>query len=297
MDPYGVNSSNRALEQPLLAASDAPRYSGSGRMTADSAVQQPGCFSRIVSAVWSAIRDCLCSCGRVEEEPTGDLESRAARTLAAPQEREETGESKEREPTRRPVRTRDEQLVLRHPWVVTRLMLARSFPVSRDAGLTNAEATAIHLYTRGSIAPGLEAFRAMNQFLRGESLEADPQTVETTPALCREAARGLAKLPDYVGRVRRDATGLPASVLDQFQPGRTVTEPGFTSTTKLRPDHDYGVGHVTFFINSRHGKDVSSLSGHPQEAEVLFGPDTRFRVASRSDSDGKTVIVLDELDP
>ena len=60
---------------------------------------------------------------------------------------------------------------------------------------------------------------------------------------------------------------------------------------------DYGENSVTFLIQSRHGKDVQKLSGWgDQEGEILFGPNSRFRVDSHSDDNERTIITMTEIE-
>lgn len=51
-------------------------------------------------------------------------------------------------------------------------------------------------------------------------------------------------------------------------------------------------------INSKKGKDISFLSNHPNEKEILFRPDSKFEVlkVGTDEKTGKRIIILQEVD-
>lgn len=87
----------------------------------------------------------------------------------------------------------------------------------------------------------------------------------------------LDKLPPHVGVTKRGTT-IPAAQLAQYQPGVIIEERAFTSTGKGSKFS----GPVSFEIHGKTGRDVSKLSSHSSENEVLFKSGTRFKVVSRS---------------
>lgn len=87
----------------------------------------------------------------------------------------------------------------------------------------------------------------------------------------------LDRLPPHVGVTERGSS-VPANELAQYQPGIIIEERAFTSTGKGKKFS----GNVSFEIHGRTGRDVSKLSSHPHEKEVLFKSGTRFKVVSRS---------------
>ena len=98
----------------------------------------------------------------------------------------------------------------------------------------------------------------------------------------------LSKLPAYVGETRRGTT-LTKDVASLYKPGMIVEERGFMSTAKgLAGFH----GNTEFRIKGKSGRDISKLSSHPGEKEVLFPSGTRFIVKSNN---GGT-IELEEVD-
>ena len=123
------------------------------------------------------------------------------------------------------------------------------------------------------IGPG---HREINQGLRGE--------VPVTPELQRQRRCGVrravraAPAPGVVYR----GTELTEEQLARYQPGQTVTEDAFTSSTR-DPSRTLR-GNVEFTIDSVDGKDVAPFAPArfaPQE-EVLFDHGTRFEVLSRT---------------
>ncbi len=51
-------------------------------------------------------------------------------------------------------------------------------------------------------------------------------------------------------------------------------------------------------INSKKGKDISFLSEHPNEKEILFKPATQFEVlkVGTDEKTGRRIIILQEVD-
>lgn len=85
----------------------------------------------------------------------------------------------------------------------------------------------------------------------------------------------LDKLPAYKGTTYRK-TNISVDKLGSMYPvGSIVEERGFTSTSK---ESDKWSGNVQYTISSKNGRDVSRLSVHPGEKEVLFKSGTRFKV-------------------
>lgn len=114
----------------------------------------------------------------------------------------------------------------------------------------------------------------------------------TAPAdRVRALVNALEKLPPYVGPVFR-GSNLPVEILDRYVPGTAVTEFAFVSTT-ADVTSEFPVS-AEFEIFSRNGKDISQISAHPEEKEVLFTVYTTFEVLSRAidPSTGKTRIRL-----
>jgi hypothetical protein len=136
-------------------------------------------------------------------------------------------------------------------------------------GLSHSDISHIKAYT-GS------GYRKTNSQLRKGTIDVD--TFKHT----RNLEKALDKLPPYKGEVGRK-TDLSPEQFAKYQPGMVVKERGFTSSAK---DKKKWSGDYHFVIQSKTGRDVSSLSSHKGETEVLFKPDTAFRVTKIS---GKSI--------
>lgn len=87
----------------------------------------------------------------------------------------------------------------------------------------------------------------------------------------------LDKLPPYVGVSYRKAS-MPESAKGLYQPGMVIEERAFTSTSK---NSSTWHGDLRFEIHGKSGRDISKLSSHPDESEVLFKSGSRFKVTGR----------------
>lgn len=141
-------------------------------------------------------------------------------------------------------------------------------------GITPAEASHIVAYSSNVYAETNAALRAgvMN---------------EERWRHVKELNKALDKLPAYEGETHRGASLSPKQVA-LYKRGMIVEERGFMSTSK-------GKGfkaNVKFSIKGKTGRNISRLSLHPGEREVLFRSGTRFKVKS---NDGH-LIELEEVD-
>lgn len=107
------------------------------------------------------------------------------------------------------------------------------------------------------------------------------------------AKAGLNKLPEYAGTVYR-GTWLKEELLATYRVGEVVVEPAFTSASAST--YSSYSGNAQFFINSRHGRDVSHVAWSQNEREVIFPPGTKFKVAYvKRGMSGMTKIFMSEL--
>lgn len=154
-----------------------------------------------------------------------------------------------------------------------------------DALLTDDEYLSLQAYTSN-------LYREINPALRaGKAGEWE--------AVVDEATQGLAKMREngyrYTAAVRRDAT-FDLKQLDEFFPENGVFQDKtfVSSSAKLE-----GVfpGNTEIQITSRTGVDIKSLSRYELEEEVLFPPNTKFKIIARSiDPANKNhLIVLEEI--
>lgn len=137
--------------------------------------------------------------------------------------------------------------------------------------LSDAELLALHQYKTSAYE--------LNRALRSGNVA----QIESLAPEIHTTSSALARLPDFHGRVvRARGVGLTPDQLDQalerYTPGTVVSEPSFTSTAKSPP----GYGVIEYHITSLSGKDISPLLDQDSGVqEVLFPPDSRFRVDHR----------------
>ncbi len=161
--------------------------------------------------------------------------------------------------------------------------LADDLPTGANYKLGQRDLAAIADYT-GS------GYREINRSLRSGS-KAERAIVQDR---VDDLSKALKKLPIHKGPVYR-GTSLSEEQLARYLPGQRVVEPGFTSSS-ADPSAAFP-GNTDFIIDSRTGRDVSSFSQVPDEAEVLFDAGTKFDVLDRTfnPTTGKWEIYLREV--
>lgn len=137
-------------------------------------------------------------------------------------------------------------------------------PLPED-NLTDEEKVAIYAYT-GSGYGGLN-----------EALRKGGEKAEAAKPCMQKLNSALNKLPPYKGHLVRRGGTLPEDLLKQHVPGAVVNYPAYTSSSMTI---GFGSNHM-FVIYSNSGRDVAKYSMHPHEAEVLFMPNTKFKVIDR----------------
>lgn len=107
----------------------------------------------------------------------------------------------------------------------------------------------------------------------------DEAALAAMELMLRNLVSALNKIPNYRGPVVRGVHVRPSELgryLDQYQPGTTVREPGFTTASQQATS----TGNVRIYIESMQGKDISPVvAGHHQ---VAFTAGENFKVVSRA---------------
>lgn len=154
-----------------------------------------------------------------------------------------------------------------------------------DALLTDDEYISLQAYTSA-------LYREINPALRAGS------AAEWTLAV-NAAVQGLAKMraSGYLitGQLRRDASFAPKQIDDLFPESGVFQDKAFVSSSKKMDGIFPGNTEIRIF--SKTGVDVRSISEYEQEEEVIFPPDTRFKVVSRTidPTNKQHLIVLEEI--
>lgn len=170
--------------------------------------------------------------------------------------------------------------------------------VGQSLGLVVPEIIAIYLYTTEARRPpghpvhSPSIYFRLNNALRQND---EDELAEIAPvALVLEEA--LIKMPKFEGIVYRRAE-LPTDLIDQMERSRSFFDPGFLSCSR-RKDLSFFTGNCAFSLMSHTGRDISSLSHFPSEEEVLFLPDTEFKVLTQlePDEDGCYIGVMEEVE-
>jgi hypothetical protein len=142
--------------------------------------------------------------------------------------------------------------------------------------LSEYERIAVYTWTKDT--DGEAWFRRINRAMRGEV--SDSVEVGKILPLANALQSGLAKLPPFEGVVYRGVRKSGFAGYDehlaQFNTGDDVILLGF-SAASIERDAMF-VGDLTLVLRSLAGKEITGLSAHPKEREVLFSQDSLFAV-------------------
>ena len=113
----------------------------------------------------------------------------------------------------------------------------------------------------------------------------------------------LTKLPNFEGLVYRGAN-LTRNELKKYkdgaESGTPIIEPTFVSTSKSRLIAMQFGANILFRIYSRKGKEIEKIAkfgkyNPPNEKEVLFRPNSSFRVLDEREQGNYTLITMEEI--
>ena len=122
----------------------------------------------------------------------------------------------------------------------------------------------------------------------------DHDRLDHFDALIRVATHALYQLPPYRGPVFRGAF-VSEELIDLYVPGHVILERAFFSGS-ADPARMFP-GNVQYVIHSVNGRLVRALTDNPEELEVMFFTQTRFKVLA-VDIDrerGERIVYLDEI--
>ena len=168
---------------------------------------------------------------------------------------------------------------------VEEFLAAKRADPKLDALLTDEEYLAVRGYTSN-------LYKEINPALRqGTPGEWQPVSEAGSSGLKKMSENGYAK----EGPVVRRGNFTDEQVQQLFPDDGVYTDKAFvSSSTEPQPGF---AGNAEINIQSKRGVDVSSLSEYASEKEVLFKPDSSFKVDSKSydPETGKWIIKLTEM--
>ena len=136
--------------------------------------------------------------------------------------------------------------------------------------LTGSDKFAIHDYTGPGYCPLNNALRS------GSPTKEESSRIQ---AVCKALTKRTMRA--YKGMAHRGCSGLPQHLQDGLLAGATFSDPAFLSaSSKVDQCYAKDNGCFLFNIQSKSAVDVSQLSKYKDEAEVLFRPNTLFRIVS-----------------
>jgi SPP1 gp7 family putative phage head morphogenesis protein len=162
---------------------------------------------------------------------------------------------------------------------------SRVIDFQNENGLSDAERIAINMYS-------ISSHKYVNRILRENDI------TEQGQSFINVLNRGLEKLKPVKTTVFRGANLTKEqlnSYLDAFKNNTPVTETAFTSTS-LNKKTAERFGDTIFKIESKNGKNITVLSKYGDaESELLFKPDTKFKITETKDFGGDLLIFMEEI--
>ncbi len=145
-------------------------------------------------------------------------------------------------------------------------------------------------------------YDAVNRFLRGE--KNGDKSPEAVMAVAKLIASALNRLPQGTTVAEREVyrgAPLESEVLARFVVGENYLSHSFMSTSSNPPTalkfatgtHPSSRKQVFFTILSRTGRLVNDLGGY--EKEIIFLPETSFKVKSKGEKAGDAFIEMEEI--
>jgi hypothetical protein len=154
--------------------------------------------------------------------------------------------------------------------------------LSKKPKLTSTDRAAIQDYTA-------HHFKEINDYLRN-----DGSGNATTDRRIKQLDQALDKLPDHAGATHRtmdfDSKEESEKFASQFIVGGESTDKSYQSSSG-RPS--LIAGSVNISVEGGGGKDISSISANPNEKEVIYPRNTKYKVVSKEkDEYGRHFIKL-----
>ena len=172
---------------------------------------------------------------------------------------------------------------------------AATHQAAAPVALAPSEANAINEYARFN-------FNSINKMLRGDEVSFPDQTRSRIEKL----SSAVEKLPDFSGETYRGLQFRSAemdkygSLIEKLAVGGTFSDPAFFSTSKSQELMEKyssvmeGGKSIQMTVRGQSGKDIEKFSDMP-ESEVLYKPNTPFKVESMATEGNITRVVLSEI--
>jgi len=146
----------------------------------------------------------------------------------------------------------------------------------------------VNWYTQDSFDPDLN-YQTLNHVLRGAAHARTAQLL----ALAAYLIEALGKLPPHQFWTYRVVHSHP-TIRSEYSPGSVVTERGFVSSS--RNPRNPLPGQAYFTLIGKTGRFIGFLSHFLLEDEVLFAPQTTFKILAADDlADGTSHFIMKEL--
>jgi hypothetical protein len=153
---------------------------------------------------------------------------------------------------------------------------------TKACAVNGALRQAIYLYTGW-------AYQDLNRELRTSSLS------ESSLVLALVLDTALKKLPRFGGTVYRAARSQYEPQLLQMRVGEVISMPGFSSSS-TNNNYFFGKGYdLHLIIRSKKGVNIRACSYVPEEDEILFRPNSKFRLLKSETLNGFPTLYLEEI--
>lgn len=156
--------------------------------------------------------------------------------------------------------------------------------------ITDLEKAAIFTYSRSG-------YIDLNMYQRGRLDHATDTKKRFLDNFTTVLESGLKKLHTTFQGLTYRGTSLPpevrAKIKKLFKEGKAYSEPAFLSST-YKAGNAFS-GNDVFFITSKTGKNIETLSNIDTEREVLYNRNVQFRITNIESNAGKNTYYLEEI--
>ncbi len=155
-------------------------------------------------------------------------------------------------------------------------------------------ATVINDYMRGG-------YQDINKVLRNPEAFSDKPALNAAKRQAEMLSASLQNTPVYEGIVHRGTDKMALSAFDKLREGDTFIDKGFMSTNRIDRESKPWDAPIQLTIKSKTGRSIQEFGDfrytkeNKKEDEVLFLPNTPFKVKTRTEQNGKLLFELEEI--